>query len=313
MKLRFINSSNKLLLEYDQLPASKPKAGYTRLTTCTDSGKCDFTIVHADHYSLWIGHFKLDTVCAIVVTAPAAEPCLAFHWPESSNCSVSPALKNPRAINGCLLDQNNKSQVTFAATEEGWVLLLQYRWKKELVPPPLSNIIIDRAVALVLQQVLDYPIASIDLQSYMYHKTMELWLLLKTNAEQEQKPGSIPKILLQKMEWIDKILHADISTNHTISSLARLAGMNQTLLKKYFRNWSGRTIHQYIMELKMNRALEFLQNSDKTAREIGFELGFKDDANFSQAFKKYYAYRPGEWRKEYRKDNKIPGQASMIL
>lgn len=303
MKLRFINSSNMLLLEYDQLPVIKPQAGYTQLTTCTDSGNCDFTIVHADHYSLWMGRFNLDTVCTVSVTAPVAEPCLAFHWPESSGYSIPGAMKNPRAINGWLLDGNNKNPGTFTTISgEGRILLLQYRSTKEITLP---NIVIDRSVALVLQQILEYPLFSADLHPYMYHKAMELWLLLKNNSRDEQKPGSLSKMLVQKMEELDKRLHSDISTNYTIASLARLAGMNQTQLKKYFRHWSGRTIHQYIIELKMRQAVEFLENSDKTSREIGFELGYKDDANFSQAFKKYFAYRPGEWRKEYRKDNKI--------
>jgi AraC-like DNA-binding protein len=185
---------------------------------------------------------------------------------------------------------------------KGRLLVIQY---SEAPASPLIRVYtgVDRAVALVLHQILEYPLNAPGLLSYMYHKAMELRLLLKDDLPHEQAVA-VPRLIINKLQQLDELLHNDSSCNYSIASLAQKAGMNQSLLKKYFKRWSGNSIHQYIIGLKMQQALDCLQNSRRTVKEIAYELGFKNDANFSQAFKKYFAYRPGEIRKEYMHEEK---------
>ncbi|MBQ8040550.1 MAG: helix-turn-helix transcriptional regulator [Lachnospiraceae bacterium] len=51
---------------------------------------------------------------------------------------------------------------------------------------------------------------------------------------------------------------------------------------------------QYLIQLRMNRALELLTKNEISVKEISFACGFTDEKYFSRAFKKRYGYPPSQ-------------------
>lgn len=86
--------------------------------------------------------------------------------------------------------------------------------------------------------------------------------------------------------------------NFSIETLAKTLHLNTANLQRYFKAYYGRTLHQYILSIKMEAAMQLLTNTNKSSKEISFDLGFKSDANFSEAFKKHFGYPPGQLRKK---------------
>jgi len=67
--------------------------------------------------------------------------------------------------------------------------------------------------------------------------------------------------------------------------------------RKMFKKYVGIAPHQYHLELKIMRAKEIILNSDKSIKEICFELGFQSIHYFSRVFKSKVGISPGELRK----------------
>ena len=54
-------------------------------------------------------------------------------------------------------------------------------------------------------------------------------------------------------------------------------------------------------EIRLNKSIELIKNSDMSISEIAFAVGFKDSGYFSKCFRKKYDQTPREYMNEWRK------------
>ncbi|MDT0643824.1 helix-turn-helix transcriptional regulator [Zunongwangia sp. F363] len=76
------------------------------------------------------------------------------------------------------------------------------------------------------------------------------------------------------------------------SELAKLAGMNVHKLQKCFQTVYGRTINEYIRDVRLSRALELLQTKEKNINEVVYAVGLSSHSYFSRIFKEKYGISP---------------------
>jgi AraC-like DNA-binding protein len=78
--------------------------------------------------------------------------------------------------------------------------------------------------------------------------------------------------------------------------LASDHGVGYSYFRKMFRQYTGMSPHQYHLELKVLRAKELLVATDKTVKEICFEVGFHSVHYFSRLFKEKTGSNPSDYR-----------------
>lgn len=78
--------------------------------------------------------------------------------------------------------------------------------------------------------------------------------------------------------------------------LASLLGLSTSQTLRKIKAETGKSVTQFIRELRLEKAAKLLKRTDKTASEIAFEVGFSSASYFSKAFTKYYGIAPGEYR-----------------
>ncbi len=98
------------------------------------------------------------------------------------------------------------------------------------------------------------------------------------------------------------IFRKEWKTPATTSALARQMTTNECHLKKGFRKQTGRSIGEYIRELRMNKALELLVSRRYSMLEIAYAIGYANSSEFSAAFKKFYSKAPSHYLTEKNKD-----------
>lgn len=59
---------------------------------------------------------------------------------------------------------------------------------------------------------------------------------------------------------------------------------------------TGQSLHQYVISVRVLKALELIQTSDLTMTEIAKQVGFKSIKHFSQSFKKVYGFSPTHFK-----------------
>ncbi len=92
-------------------------------------------------------------------------------------------------------------------------------------------------------------------------------------------------------------LTEDLSQRMTIEQLSRIALVNSHTLQGCFKYLYGKTIFEYVQELRIARAKELLRSTNLNLQQIAMLCGYREQSNFSFAFKKTEGLGPGLWRK----------------
>ena len=110
--------------------------------------------------------------------------------------------------------------------------------------------------------------------------------------EQIMSPG-----IRKAVENINQNLQTPLSNG----DLCRKAGMSRNQFYELFRKEMGMTPGRYLLNVRMEYARRKLIYSDETIDEIATGSGYADRFHFSKAFKKFYGFPPGSYRRPVKK------------
>lgn len=77
-----------------------------------------------------------------------------------------------------------------------------------------------------------------------------------------------------------------------IGDLAKSIRTNEHKLKTGFKALFGMTIYKYHKGAKMDQAHRMLESGEKSVKEVAYQSGYSNIANFTNAFKSWYGYPP---------------------
>ncbi len=155
---------------------------------------------------------------------------------------------------------------------------------------------------MVLQQLFTCPCRGPLKRLYLEAKAMELVALQMESMTGNLCRKSVP---LTKQD-IERIYAArDILLNNldhlpTLVELAQKAGLNQTKLKKGFREVFHTTVMGCVKEYRLDQSRKILEQGELTVSEVAYQLGFYDPTHFIRHFKARFGVTPGVWMKTRR-------------
>ncbi|MEN7551248.1 helix-turn-helix transcriptional regulator [Rapidithrix thailandica] len=127
---------------------------------------------------------------------------------------------------------------------------------------------------------------------------LELFLItcnnLCTLPMQDAQQWESGKVLLKKFKSLVEQHH---SYWHSASQYADALNITADHLNRTIKGLTGKTIKEYLQSRIMVSAKRLLYFSDATTKEIAYQLGFSEPANFSAFFKKNAGVSPTQFRK----------------
>lgn len=99
------------------------------------------------------------------------------------------------------------------------------------------------------------------------------------------------------VENIKIYLNNNLEQHITLDILTKEFSVNKTTLTKKFKEETGKTILEFLIELRLSLAKSFLKNTSLPIIEILYKVGFNNSANFNKAFKKNFGNTPINYRK----------------
>ena len=84
----------------------------------------------------------------------------------------------------------------------------------------------------------------------------------------------------------------------SIEDIAAVCGINRSYFGKIFRNSTGRSPQEFLMNYRMVKATELLKLTSLSIADVGSAVGYENQLHFSRAFKNIYGVSPREWRKQ---------------
>ncbi len=88
----------------------------------------------------------------------------------------------------------------------------------------------------------------------------------------------------------------------SLKDLSQMVGMSPVAFSRFFKLRTGKTLSDYIIDIRLGYASRMLVDSNKTISEICFECGFNNLSNFNRIFKKKRNMTPKLFRAHYRKN-----------
>jgi AraC family transcriptional regulator of arabinose operon len=84
-----------------------------------------------------------------------------------------------------------------------------------------------------------------------------------------------------------------------VATLAALVNLSRSHYTTQFRRVTGHGPLSYLNHLRMQRAVQLLNTTDMSIKQISDQLGFSDQFYFSRAFSKMHNHSPTEHRRRY--------------
>ena len=86
-----------------------------------------------------------------------------------------------------------------------------------------------------------------------------------------------------------------------LDKLAGLVGMAPSAFSRFFRQHTGRTVMDYLIDVRLGNAARMLVDTSQSISEISFRCGFNNLSNFNRIFKAKRGYTPRDFRTLFKK------------
>ncbi len=93
-----------------------------------------------------------------------------------------------------------------------------------------------------------------------------------------------------------KYMRENLSRSLSMEDVAKEVGMGYSKFRKVFRNYTGFSPAQYFINLKLEKAKDYLSNTRLSCKEIAFRVGFDSAAYFNKIFRQRHNITPQEFR-----------------
>ncbi len=97
------------------------------------------------------------------------------------------------------------------------------------------------------------------------------------------------------LEYIRLHIFENISND----DIANAVGYHPYHLNRLMKKYTGKTIRQYIINLRLDNAKNMLMTTDCSVSQISLACGYGNLSNFSLDFKRKFGFPPSEFRKHY--------------
>ena len=140
-----------------------------------------------------------------------------------------------------------------------------------------------------------------DLQIEMLRLVLKQLVIFCTRLYKEQNQlMNIEKGRLDMVRKFNSLVEMHYKTKHSVMEYAELLNKSPKTLSNLFLQYNQKTPLQIISERLMLEATRLLRYTDRTIKDITYELGFEDIQTFSRFFKTKEGVSPKTFRKNLK-------------
>jgi YesN/AraC family two-component response regulator len=103
----------------------------------------------------------------------------------------------------------------------------------------------------------------------------------------------------RRIENIMAYVNSNFNQNISLSDAAKIAGMTEVSLSRFFKLRTGKTFVDTLNEVRLGHASRMLIETTNSVNEIAYKCGFNNMSNFNRIFKKKKDSTPKDFRQSY--------------
>jgi hypothetical protein len=106
-------------------------------------------------------------------------------------------------------------------------------------------------------------------------------------------------------DWVNElkqIIQDQVDTNLTLTNISKSLDINPSYLSREFsKHFNNLSFGEYIRKLRIEKAIELIQQKKYSLTEIAYLTGFSDQSHFTRIFKQHTGKNPSVYKKEWTK------------
>ena len=126
---------------------------------------------------------------------------------------------------------------------------------------------------------------------------LELIYLLQKDAVYQAKSVSSDFGNRRVIEEAIKYINENLSSKLTLQIVSDKVSLSPVYFHKLFKMSTGLTLREYVEDLRIKKAADYIISTNKTLAEIAYECGFSSQSYFSYTFKRRMKQTPGSYVK----------------
>lgn len=161
--------------------------------------------------------------------------------------------------------------------------------------PILSDVIVVKN-AILLKKKFEKILIEFNCREYLYDKICSS-LIAEILSEMIRQSLGLNVIKIDgRINSILDYLNNNFSLPITNKMVGDLFGYHPNYVSNLFQKQLGITLHQYILQIRINKAKNYLLETDMSISEIAEICGFGNNQNFAKKFKQFVHCSPNKYR-----------------
>ena len=104
-------------------------------------------------------------------------------------------------------------------------------------------------------------------------------------------------------EEAKEIIRREYPHDLELDQVARRLATSRRQLQRSFAEIGGTSFRSYVAEVRMQRALELLQDGSMAVRDVASSVGYRQPAQFAKTFRRHHGAPPSSFRGAAGSDN----------
>ena len=104
-----------------------------------------------------------------------------------------------------------------------------------------------------------------------------------------------------RLRRVLQAMEANLESGLPVEALAREAGLSAAHFARVFKRVTGRSPHQHLIAMRLERARRALLGGRPDLGEVASRFGFSDQAHFTRLYRRRYGITPGQTLKQARR------------
>lgn len=129
-------------------------------------------------------------------------------------------------------------------------------------------------------------------------RTLQIDLMRYLMAVARRPAAATGTLAPWQLRRVEEYVRAREGERVRIADLAAEAGISPGHLVRTFKRSTGRTVHQFVEDVRLERARALLSGTTLPLKQVASRLGFGTPSSFSLAFRRATGTTPGRYRRE---------------
>lgn len=128
-------------------------------------------------------------------------------------------------------------------------------------------------------------------------QALERTLLMQLAQECSPQFTGHHKLSSKRLSMVKDMLISRIQEPLTLEEMAKTSGYSASRFLLLFRNATGRAPHQYMIQMRVEKAQRLLAHTSLPLSQVASECGFADQSHLNRIFKRHTSFTPRQFRK----------------